>query len=88
MATCSFPFGSQSCKMAFVHQRACGPFSPPEHKGKKKKKRKKRKEKKKVSKANALPKWDLALAASASAIAAGMLRKRAWPTELAAGGLV
>ena len=45
MATCSFPFGSQSCKMAFVHQRACGPFSPPEHKGKKKKK-KKRKEKK------------------------------------------
>lgn len=64
--------------MAFVHQRACGPFSPSEHK----------KGNRKVSKADALPKWDPALAVPAFALASGMLRKGAWPRELAAGGLM
>ena len=44
--------------------------------------------KRKVSKANALPKWDPALAALAVAIAAGMLRNSAWATELAVVGLM
>lgn len=45
-------------------------------------------EKIKVSKANALPKWDPALAALTIVIAAGMLRNGASTTELAAVGLM